>query len=169
MTHRAIDLQKLESQWQSLSIEQRTPHDSEIVLVFTPNEIRMGIAAQGTTFLPLRYNTDEAGLSLLLQQLHAAGIQLGGPDDYLIDETAGDETAEPMVSGTDSMEGAVDDEAGPAYADDQTRSETTRIPPEASAASVVGKTLLNTAAIVGAVYIAYRMIRRPSVGPVRFS
>lgn len=66
MAKRILNTEKLQSEWESLSTEQRSPHGTEIILTFSPTGAGMGIAAKGGIFLPLRYSPDEEGLTLLM-------------------------------------------------------------------------------------------------------
>lgn len=153
MAERIFNIEKFQSYWDSLSVEQRSPGGSEIQLVMAEEGTQIGFAGQdgNAVVLPWLFASDEAGAALLLQVLQQFGIPTGELDDYLIERIEGDDAIDESYATADAGEEPDPDR------------ETQWVPhqPQDSTASIVGKTLLKTVAIVGGVYMAYRMTRRP--------
>ena len=169
MSKHHFSVTQFQAHWNSLSKEQRSPGGDEIILSFSAAEIHMEIASKNgsTVAMPWFYGTDELGANLLLQILQYSGIPVGDPADYWLDE------AEPEAASTTAeepeQEQEPEQEPEPEPEPEQEQStEWVNYKPEDSTAKKIGIALVKTATLVGTVYLAYRMSRRPTFGPIRF-
>ena len=131
-----FSIERFKSQWESLTKEQRSPFKgSEIVLIFSEEAIHVGMAAPNgdTITLPWRYQPDEQGVSLLLEQWQIADSAISGIDGYMFDEA---EILDELHSRSASYE------------------------QEDTSLKGLGIALLKTLALVGTGYMAYRTICR---------
>lgn len=164
MAERIFNIEKFQSYWDSLTVEQRSPAGWEAVLDFAEERTQMRFVDQnGNTMGPVwHFATDVEGNNRLLHILQYSGIPVGELDDYWVEETMTEENMTDETLADETLADNVEPEPQE-QPETQEQPQTRWVPyePEESTASVVGKTLLKTVAIVGGVYMAYRMTRRP--------
>jgi hypothetical protein len=159
MNEQHFSIAKFQSQWDSLSPEQRSLDGREIVLTFSEAEIHMEITDENGTAvaLPWHYETDEPGMNLLLQVLQHMGIPVGCLDDYMTDEIVEEAATETHTE--------ADQEPQPERDPNWINYE-----PEDSTAKKIGMAAIKALTVAGTVYMAYRIARKaPDIGTMRFS